>query len=185
MLFSLFPYDFPLLWTSTPPPDPFTPLETHYLILADAPPLIQRILHIVVGIGYFGFFLKLWRATESNMLFDGASLVLYVIATVIYITNIVKGLNIVKAGTYENVDILADQQKNPHGVPVVRLEGVLNREDSLKVLSASHTILALVLMGVLVFQAGQWYADRKEGHLVANTEENDSPQRLTRGKKRQ
>ena len=39
---------------------------------------------------------------------------------------------------------------------------VLGREDSLKVLSASNTILALVLVGVLVLQAGQWYAERKE-----------------------
>ncbi len=38
----------------------------------------------------------------------------------------------------------------------------LSREDSLKVLSASNTILALVLVGVLVLQAGQWYAERKE-----------------------
>ncbi len=29
-------------------------------------------------------------------------------------------------------------------------------------LSASNTILALVLVGVLVLQAGQWYAERKE-----------------------
>lgn len=39
----------------------------------------------------------------------------------------------------------------------------LGRDDSLRVLAASNTILALVLMGVLVLQAGQWYAERKEG----------------------
>ena len=38
----------------------------------------------------------------------------------------------------------------------------MGREDSLKVLSASNTILALVLVGVLVLQAGQWYAERKD-----------------------
>jgi Tfp pilus assembly protein PilO len=41
-------------------------------------------------------------------------------------------------------------------------EVVANREDSLKVLAASNTILALVLVGVLVLQAGQWYAERKD-----------------------
>lgn len=41
-------------------------------------------------------------------------------------------------------------------------EAYLGREESLKVLSASNTILALVLVGVLVLQAGQWYAERKE-----------------------
>ncbi|KAK3066165.1 Protein csh3, partial [Teratosphaeriaceae sp. CCFEE 6253] len=38
----------------------------------------------------------------------------------------------------------------------------IGREDSLRVLAASNTICALVLVGVLVLQAGQWYAQRKE-----------------------
>ncbi len=42
-------------------------------------------------------------------------------------------------------------------------EQPLGRDDSLKVLAASNTILALVLVGVLVLQAGQWYAEKKEG----------------------
>ena len=48
--------------------------------------------------------------------------------------------------------------------------GVIGREDSLKVLAASNTILALVLVGVLVLQAGQWYAERKEGEEVDKME---------------
>lgn len=46
----------------------------------------------------------------------------------------------------------------------------LGRDDSLKVLAASNTILALVLVGVLVLQAGQWYAERKEGQEVERME---------------
>lgn len=46
----------------------------------------------------------------------------------------------------------------------------LGRDDSLKVLAASNTILALVLVGVLVLQAGQWYAERKEGQEVERIE---------------
>ena len=38
----------------------------------------------------------------------------------------------------------------------------IGREDSLRVLAASNTILALVLVGVLVLQAGQWYAEKKD-----------------------
>ena len=49
-------------------------------------------------------------------------------------------------------------------------EVVLGREDSLKVLSASNTILALVLVGILVLQAGQWYAERKDGEEAAKVE---------------
>lgn len=43
----------------------------------------------------------------------------------------------------------------------------IGREDSLRVMAASNTILALVLVGVLVLQAGQWYAQRKEQEEMA------------------
>ena len=39
---------------------------------------------------------------------------------------------------------------------------VEGKEDNLKVVSASNTIMALVLTGVLVLQAGQWYAERAD-----------------------
>ena len=37
-----------------------------------------------------------------------------------------------------------------------------DRVDDLRVMAASNTILALVLLGVLGLQVGQWYADRKD-----------------------
>lgn len=99
--------------------------------------------------------MKLYKPSEANMLFDGASLVLYMCGITVYIANIVKGLRTVTAGAYGG----------PDGETVVEsgAEGdYIGREDSLRVLAASNTILALVLVGVLVLQAGQWYAQRKE-----------------------
>lgn len=92
------------------------------------------------------------------MLFDGASLVLYMCGVTVYIANIVKGMRLVSDGRYgDYVDekIAAGELDEVQGQ-------ILGREDSLKVLSASNTILALVLVGVLVLQAGQWYAERKD-----------------------
>ena len=96
------------------------------------------------------------------MLFDGASLVLYMIGLVIYVANIVKGLRVVTAGLYD-AELTAGELADGaiKGVEAGK-EVPLGRDDSLKVLSASNTILALVLVGVLVLQAGQWYAERKE-----------------------
>ena len=94
------------------------------------------------------------------MLFDGASLVLYMIGVIVYLTNIVKGLRTVSAGTYDQEIVEGESQIMGMGEGA---EKPLGREESLKVLSASNTILALVLVGVLVLQAGQWYAERKEG----------------------
>jgi hypothetical protein len=150
MLFSSFPYDYPLLWTSAAtPPEYYDQLETHLKFVHASPPIIPRILHIAISIGFMGFFIKLFKPSEANLLFDGASLGLYTVGVVVYITNIVKGLRITTAGTYDLV---------PEG----STETVVGREDSLRVLAASNTILALVLVGVLVLQAGQWYAERKD-----------------------
>ena len=93
------------------------------------------------------------------MLFDGASLVLYMCAFTVYLANIVKGMRTASSGQYGGE------------APAVKEESILDnfaevhyisREDSLRVVAASNTILALVLIGVLILQAGQWYAQRKE-----------------------
>jgi len=160
ILFSLFPYDYPLLWTAAPtPPAYYAFLESHLKHLHASPPLIPRILHIVIALGLIGFLTKLYKPSESNMLFDGASLVLYMIGVIVYLTNIVKGLRTVSAGIHEVEHVEGESMVGGGERP-------LGREDSLKVLSASNTILALVLVGVLVLQAGQWYAERKEGQEV-------------------
>jgi len=111
--------------------------------------------------------MKLYKPSESNMLFDGGSLVLYMIAVIVYLTNIVKGLRIVSVGTYgEGVGSLSQEQLDDvdvgTGVDQETGQSVLGREDNLKVLAASNTILALVLVGVLVLQIGQWYAELAE-----------------------
>jgi hypothetical protein len=153
IIFSLFPYDYPLLWSTTPTPaSHYDYLEAHLRFLHASPPLIPRILHIVIFLGLAGLVAKLYRPSEANMLFDGASLVLYMCGVIVYLTNIVKGLRLVSAGQYgtdlANAPEEADQ--------------FLGREESLKVLAASNTILALVLAGVLILQAGEWYAERKD-----------------------
>ena len=160
MLFMQFPYDYPILWTRShvSAANPFDQLEAHMLLLHASPPLITRLLHIVIAVGLFGFFIKLFRPTESQQLFDGASLALYVVGIIIYITNIIKGLRQISAGEFYQPQ-LTDEAK------------VLGREDGLRVLCASNTILALVLVGVLVLQAGQWYAERKESQEMQKLEQ--------------
>ncbi|KAL9592805.1 MAG: hypothetical protein Q9219_007720 [cf. Caloplaca sp. 3 TL-2023] len=95
------------------------------------------------------------------MLFDGASLVLYMCGFVVYMANIVKGLRVVSEGKYDVELVEGEIAVGVKGVPPGE-EKPLGRDDSLKVLAASNTILALVLVGVLVLQAGQWYAERKQ-----------------------
>lgn len=68
-------------------------------------------------------------------------------------------------------------------MPEGTTEIVIDREDSLRVLAASNTILALVLVGVLVLQAGQWYAERKEQDEVAKFEKEQEEKQAGKGPK--
>ncbi|KAM5360619.1 hypothetical protein ACJZ2D_013642 [Fusarium nematophilum] len=165
VLFASFPYDFPLLWTKAPVPDNFFDhLETHLKFVHQSPPLISRMLHIIISIGFIGFFIKLFRPSEANFLFDGASLILYLIGFGVYVANIIKALRSVSAGIWTDDGFDGKTHEGESG------ELILGREDSLKVLAASNTILALVLVGILVLQAGQWYAEKKEADDAAAAE---------------
>ncbi|KAG5917397.1 hypothetical protein E4U13_006578 [Claviceps humidiphila] len=155
ILFASFPYDFPLLWSKEPvAASYYDQLETHLKFIHSSPPLIGRMLNIIVSVGFLGMFIKLFKPSEANFLFDGASLILYTIGVAVYISNIVKGLRTVSAGFWDTEDFKAAN--------LAEGEVILGREDSLRVLSASNTILALVLIGVLVLQAGQWYAEKRD-----------------------
>lgn len=140
-------------------------LETHLKFLHASPNIIPRILHTVIGTGLLGFFIKLYKPSESNMLFDGASLVLYMCGVIIYLANIVKGMRVITSGVYDRELVEGELALGVKNVEA-GVEDFLGRDDSLKVMAASNTILALVLVGVLVLQAGQWYAERKEGQEV-------------------
>jgi hypothetical protein len=186
ILFSQFPYDYPIMWTATPSQliDPYAVLEAHLSLLYNSPPLIPRMLHIVIATGILGFVLKLYNPSESNLLFDGASLVLYMIGVVVYITNIVKRLPSVDARDY-SVPVVGGEAtfgKNSELIEPSDYEKGLGREDSLKMMSASHTIVALVLLGVLVLQAGQWYAERKEKQEYEKAFEEYRKERQAEGK---
>ncbi|GAB7356466.1 hypothetical protein MBLNU459_g7230t1 [Dothideomycetes sp. NU459] len=170
LLFASFPYDYNVLWTTPPTVDPAAdPREPYYLLLENhlkfihaSPPLISRVLHIVIGTGLLGFVMKLYKPSEANMLFDGASLALYMCGITVYIANIVKGMRVVTSGTYGQVELVEGEAIAGAGGTGETATDYIGREDSLKVLAASNTILALVLIGVLVLQAGQWYAQKKE-----------------------
>ena len=79
-----------------------------------------------------------------------------------YGTNIVQGLRIVESRGY--------------GEEVGRI-------DTLKVMGATQTMMALVLLGVLVLQSGQWYAEWKEMEEDKRVEKGKREEKEGRGKK--
>jgi hypothetical protein len=115
------------------------------------------------------------------MLFDGASLVLYMAGITVYLTNIVKGFRVVTAGIYGDHEAAAALGEK---IELQEGEDFISREDTLRVYAASNTILALVLVGVLVLQAGQWYAKRAEEKEIEQIEKIEGEKKVA-GKKKQ
>lgn len=178
-MFSQLPYDYNVLWSNpVDRTDYFNMLESHIKFLYASPLLVSRILNIVIGTGLLGFLIKLFKPNQANMLFDGASLVLYMAGITVYLTNIVKGMRVVTAGIY------GDMTKAEPGEIVEDDTDYISREDTLRVYSASNTILALVLVGVLVLQAGQWYAKRAEEKEIQEIERKAAEDKKA-GKKKQ
>ncbi|KAI6785671.1 to secretory component protein shr3 [Emericellopsis cladophorae] len=157
ILFASFPYDFPLLWSKEPVAEGFfDQLENHLRFMHQSPPLIARMLNIILATVFIGFIIKMYRPSEANFLFDGASGILYLIGVAVYSSNTIKGLRAVSEGVWDTEEYQATREGRYQG------EVILGKEDSLRVLAASNTILALILIGVLVLQAGQWYAEKKD-----------------------
>ncbi|KAF1836619.1 Shr3 amino acid permease chaperone [Decorospora gaudefroyi] len=180
VLFAQLPYDYNVLWTQPADRTPyFDILESHIKFLYASPPIISRILNLAIGTGLLGFLIKLFKPNQANMLFDGASLVLYMAGITVYLTNIVKGFRVVTAGIYGDMN-----KADPGEVTAEDMQDYISREDTLRVFAASNTILALVLMGVLVLQAGQWYAKRAEEKEIMEFERLAEEKKGT-GKKKQ
>lgn len=111
--------------------------------------------------------MKLYKPSEANKLFDGASLVLYMCGITVYIANIIKGFRVVTGGIYGAMELVEGESVAAAGGLPGEEGYIIGREDSLRVLAASNTILALVLIGILVLQGGQWYAQHQEEAEIA------------------
>ncbi|AOW05866.1 Shr3 amino acid permease chaperone [Yarrowia lipolytica] len=143
VLYSNWPYDFFTLWTAAPPESRYTASLDHYKAWYDCPMFVYHIHHTVIGLGLIGFFIKLYKPSESNKLFDGGSLFLYMVGVTIYLTNIRRGLASAVDGNWGDVD----------------------EHTGINVIAASQVMIVFVLLGVLGLQVGQWWAEREDAKL--------------------
>ncbi|ODQ66101.1 Shr3 amino acid permease chaperone [Nadsonia fulvescens var. elongata DSM 6958] len=139
-LYSSWPYDFYTLWTTNPTPESFALSLRHYQQWAELPMYLYHVMHTVIFIGLVGFIVKLYKPSESNKLFDGGSLFLYMIGVAIYLTNLRRGVQSAVAGTWGEVD----------------------EATGINVIAASQVMIVFVLLGVLGLQLGQFWAEHED-----------------------
>ncbi|ODV88780.1 hypothetical protein CANCADRAFT_32263 [Tortispora caseinolytica NRRL Y-17796] len=90
--------------------------------------------------------MKLYKPSEANKLFDGGSLVLYMVAIIMYGSSIRHGVTASVTGVW----------------------GDVSQNEGINVIAASQVIILLVLIGVLVLQLGQFYAEIEEDKEIAS-----------------
>lgn len=134
-IYANWPYDLNTLWRATDP-NAFAKSLVHYQTWAQAPMYVHYVLHAVGFIGLVGHFIKLYKPDEEAKYFEYGSLALFMIAIVIYLTNLRTGINAAITGEWGEVD----------------------SKTGINVIAASQVMIILVLVGVLVLQGGLYYA---------------------------
>jgi hypothetical protein len=122
------------------------------------PTFLKHIHHLIMSIGLLGLFIKLYRPSESNKLFDGGSLVLYVVAIAFYLINLRTGAEATLTGEWGDVD----------------------QNTGINVIAATQVFIVFALLGILAMQVGQYWAEFEDARLVKKELENDHKQNKAR-----
>ncbi|CUM67003.1 uncharacterized protein PRCAT00004690001 [Priceomyces carsonii] len=135
VIYAQWPYDLNTLWRYDP--NGFDISLAHYTIWGNSPMYVHYVFHFVMLLGLIGSFIKLYKPEEDAKYFEYFSLGLYVVAIIIYLTNLRIGVNSCITGDWGEVD----------------------RNTGINVMAASEVMIIVVLVGVLVLQGGLYYAE--------------------------
>lgn len=152
-------YDYHLLWEHGSDPSWVTAALSHYKIKAEQPLFLHHVLHTVFFLGIFSLILKLYKPNESNYLFDGASLLLFSIGVIFYITNLRPASYSLKTGNWNDID----------------------EQTGAMFIAASQVLIVMAIAGVLALQAGQWYAEAETARRIAAAQKAEAASASTTG----
>ncbi|KAF3986767.1 hypothetical protein FT663_04269 [Candidozyma haemuli var. vulneris] len=134
-------YDYNTLWKYDEAG--FARSLAHYSNWANAPMRIHHILHFVIFLGLTGCFIKLYKPHEDVKYFEYGTLGLMMVGIVIYLTNLRIGVNSCITGEWGEVD----------------------QNTGINVMAASQFMIVIALSGVLILQAGLYYAEWYDNKL--------------------
>ncbi|KAN0061445.1 Protein csh3 [Thecaphora frezii] len=167
-------YDFPLLYASKLEPTAVEAADRFYLSLYNGPTAVTALLHGMIGLGIVGLIAKLHRWNEMAKYFDGGSLVLFMAAICMYGGVCVPNLRLLadptnmhllhRSAIFTQRDTQRDSyEKGLSSVPPP--EGPITddeRVSCIRIISATNTISAALLAGVVILQISEWYLERQE-----------------------
>lgn len=148
--YSNWSYDYFTLWQQ-PVDAAFERSLAHYQNWYNMPMFFHHVHHLCAVLGLIGFFFKLYKPSESNKLFDGGSLFLYMVGIVIYLTNLRRG-----------------------GASAVAREwGEVDEHTGINIIAASQVLIVLTFLGVIGLQVGQYWAEIEDSKIVMKAMEEE------------
>ncbi|CAD6896075.1 unnamed protein product [Tilletia laevis] len=147
--------------------------ETFYISFFRAPTAIHALLHGMISLGLVGLLAKLHRWSEVAKYYDGGSLVLFVSALCMYLGVVLPNVRLLSdPGNAELLarssvttqrrmvaDAIAKEAglEPPETIDITSPLTPDERIQGLRVIAASNTIVMLLLAGVVLMQATEWY----------------------------
>ncbi|KAK0527163.1 Protein csh3 [Tilletia horrida] len=164
--------DFPLIYYDWQPSSADR-AEVFYLSFFRAPTAVHALLHGMVFLGLVGLLAKLHRWSEIAKYYDGGSLALFVAAICMYLGVVLPNVRLLadpgnpdllaRSSVVTQRRMAADAQAKLDGVDPPELVDIASplttdeRIQGLRVIAASNTIVMLLLAGVVLLQATEWY----------------------------
>lgn len=145
VIYGNWPYDVHTLWRHDSTGEFFEQSLRHYKMWATAPMYVHYTFHVILGLGFAGCFIKLFKPLEDAKYFEYGTLVMYMVGVVIYLSNLRIGINSCIHGDWGDVDM----------------------NTGINVIAASQVMIVFALVGVLVLQGGLYYAQWYDARLKA------------------
>lgn len=148
--YSNWAYDYFTLWTRSDEAA-FAQSLAHYQKWYNMPMFFHHVHHFCALLGLVGLFLKLYKPSEANKLFDGGSLFLYMVGIVIYLTNLRRGGASADAREWGEVD----------------------EQTGINIIAASQVLVVLTFLGVIGLQVGQYWAEVEDAKVLKHALEEE------------
>ncbi|KAH7910656.1 Shr3 amino acid permease chaperone [Hygrophoropsis aurantiaca] len=136
------------LWKSPVTDEHLWTAAQYYSILTKGPVQILYALFTVIVLGGTTIFWSLRDGEAGNLMFDGGSIVLYGTTVIMYLYSVIPSL----ADKFTSIPAHQTQDAFPRSLRIPTLD-----------LASKHLICSVALTGVLILQAGRWWAELADG----------------------
>ncbi|KAG2157388.1 Shr3 amino acid permease chaperone [Suillus clintonianus] len=151
------------LWKSPVTDEHLWTAALYYSILTKGP---VQILYVLFGIIILGGTTIFWSFNDleaGNLMFDGGSIFLYGVAVIMYAYSVIPNL----MDKFTAIPPHYVKDAFPRSLKIPTLD-----------LASNHLVCSVALTGVLILQAGRWWAeladsDDEEGYLSEKVEDSD------------